>query len=293
MTALNRSSIKSPKSNPPRGFSTSTRTSRASPSPKLNRDLEAPPQVSPVKGYKTAIRQSSYRSQIIVEETLIRTADHAQVYDNFDDMVESVKTLKDATAVNFFNNGFTDALSTNITESDGTARAFFSTGHFYEDGRGTWSNYNNVLVPPNPETVYQMINNYLRRLQDNIGNFIQWPKEFWIVTPTATPSWGLAAQEIVSSMDRPDTTNRATNVLKDVKLSVMELNNLTSTTKWFLCVPNSHKAYPLIMRELLSIETTPLEKLGPVNPHAYVSTARTQFGLGFRNSYRGCTAVGT
>lgn len=261
--------------------------------PTINRDLELPPQVAPVTGYKTVIRQLSYRSQLTLEETLIRTADHKQVYENMADMVESYKTLKDIVVVNFFNNGFTDSLATNITEADGVARAFFSTGHVYENGNGTFSNYNNVGVPPNPETVYQMINNYLRRLKDNVGNFIQWEPTFLIVTPTATPSYGLAADEIIQSVDRPDTTNRATNVLRNFTLMHLQLNQLTSTTKWFLIVMPGNRAYPLITRELLTMELTPLERVGAANPHAYVQTGRTQFGVGFRNSYRGATAIGT
>lgn len=264
------------------------------PRPSLNRDLQPLPQIAPVTGPKTTIRQSSFRAQLTVEETLIRTADHRQIFDNAQDMVESVLTLKNAFMVNFFNNGFTGGLATNIIEQDGTARAPFSTGHYYEDGRGTWSNYYNVLVPPNPETVFTIIEQYLKRLQDYSGNFISWDNTFTIWTPTLVPSWGLAAEEIVQSMDRPDTTNRATNVVaKNFKLNHMSVNNLTSTTKWFITVSSSHRAYPLVMRQLLDLEITPLEKIGPANPHVLVQTERTQFGGGWRGSYRGITAIGT
>lgn len=263
------------------------------PRPSLNRDLQPLPQIAPITGPKTVIRVSSFRAQLTVEETLIRTADHRQIFDNLTDMVDSVKTLKDAFMANFFNNGFTNGLATNITEQDGTARAPFSTGHYYEDGRGTWSNYYNVLVPPNPETVFTIIEQYLRRLQDYTGNYIGWENEFTIVTPTLVPSWGLAAEELVQSMDRPDTTNRATNVVnKNFKLRHISLNNLTSTTKWFIIVSSSHRAYPLVMRQLLDLEITPLEKIGPLNPHCLVQTERTQFGGGWRGSYRGIVAIG-
>lgn len=264
------------------------------PKPSLNRDLQPLPQIVPVTGYKTTIRQLTYRAQLTVEETLIRTADHRQIYDNMQDMVESVKTLKDAAVANFFNNGFTNSLSTNITEQDGVARAPFSTGHVYENGVGTFSNYYNVLVPPNPETVFTIIEQYLRRLSDNAGNFIAWDNEFTIITPTLVPSWGLAAEELVQSMDRPDTTNRATNVVnKNFRLKHISLNNLTSTTKWFIIVSSTHRAYPLVMRQLLDLEITPLEKIGPANPHCLVQTERTQFGIGWRGSYRGIVAIGT
>lgn len=262
--------------------------------PSLNRDAQPLPQIVPITGPKTVIRQNSYRAQLSVEETLIRTADHRQIYDNAQDMIESVKTLKDSSVVNFFNNGFTDALSTNITEQDGTARAPFSTAHVYENGVGTWSNYYNVLVPPNPETVFTIIDQYLRRLKDYAGNFIAWDNRFVIHTPSLVPTWGLAAEEIVQSMDRPDTTNRSTNVVnKNFSLRHVTLNQLTSTTKWFITVETSHRAFPLVMRQLLDLEITPLEKIGPANPHVMVQTERTQFGIGWRGSYRGIVAIGT
>lgn len=269
--------------------------------PTLNRDLEPLPQVTPITGYKTIIRQLSYRSQLTVEETFIRTADWKQVFDNTEDMMYAVISMKDAQVANFFNNGFTNGTAGNITEYDGVARAFFSTGHLYEGGSGTYSNYYNVLVPPNPETVYLIIQQYLGTLKDNAGNFINWPMDFTIITPKSRPDWGLAADEIVASNDRPDTANRAVNVLNTMnpstamscKLQHRALNNLTSTTKWYICASPSSRAYPLRLKELEPYSVTPLERLGPQNPHAYVTTNRTQFGIGFMYSYRGCVAIGT
>ncbi len=262
--------------------------------PILNRDLEAVPQVSPVKGYGTVIRQQSYRSGLTVEETAIRMSEHKQVYDNVEDLIESIKTLKDQVAVDIFNTGTTASLPTSITEYDGVARAFFSTGHYYEDGSGTFSNYYNVGVPPTPEVVHLIIGNYIKRLKDFSGNFISFPNEFTIVTPTANTAFGLAAEEIVKSMDRPDTANRATNVInKAYNLKHVALNNLTSSTKWFIRIPTSHRAYPLRMLQALDREISPLAPIGPVNPHAYAMTGRTQFGVGFKGSYRGVVAIGT
>jgi hypothetical protein len=261
--------------------------------PVANRDLEAPPQVAPVKGNKTVIRQTSYRSQLTVEETAARVADHKEVYDNLEDLVESFKTLKDQVVGDIFNNGTTGSQTYGIVEYDNTNRALFSTGHYYENGSGTFSNYVNVGVPPNIDTIYQVINQYLRRLYDHNGNFISWPNEFTILTPSLNPAFGVAAEEVVKSQDRPDSANRATNILRSVTLKHRVINNFTSSTKWYLAVPTSHRAYPLVMRQLIDREITPLEKVGPVNPHAFVMTGRTQFGVGFKYSYRGIVAIGT
>lgn len=261
--------------------------------PIANRDLEAPPQVAPVRGNKTAIRQVSYRSQLTIEETAMRVADHKEVFDNVEDMVESFKTLKDQIVADVLNNGTTGSQPYGITEYDGTNRALFSTGHYYENGQGTWSNYINVGVPPNIDTVWQAVNQYLGRLYDQNGNFINWPREITIFTPSLNPSFGVAAEEIVKSQDRPDTANRAVNILRALTIKHRVLNNLTSSTAWYIAVSTTHRAYPLIMRQLIDREITPLEKVGPANPHAYVMTGRSQFGVGFRYSYRGLIRIGT
>lgn len=261
--------------------------------PQVNRDLEPPPQVSPVKGPKTVIRQVSYRSQLIVEETAVRVSDHQAIYDNVEDLITSMKTLKDVNGVNFFNNGFTDGLATNITEVDGTARAPFSTAHVYESGGPTWSNFVNVAVPPSIDVVYQVIFQYLKRLQDFNGNYITWDLNFTIVTPTANPAFGVAAEEIIRSDTRPDSANRATNILKGITLRHMPINQLTSTTKWFIVVSTANRIFPLRLIQAIASEITPLEKNLSGNPHAMSMTSRTQFAFGWRHSYRGIVAIGT
>lgn len=262
--------------------------------PALARDSEPIPQTAPVKGYKSVIRIQNYKIGIQMEETLMRTAVFKEPLNNARDMMRSTVTLKDVTAVNFLNNGFTDGLSTNITEYDGTARAWFSTGHYYENGASIWSNYYNVGVPPTPEVVYLIINNYLKRLRDFGGsNFVNFGNEFIIVTPTLNAAYGMAADEIVMSNDRPDTADRATNVInKSVKLRHIALNQLTSSSKWFIMVPTSNMAYPLKTLEMIPYDVSPLAAVGPINPDVYATRCRTQFGVGFDKQYRGVVAIG-
>lgn len=265
--------------------------------PQINWDLEDLPQRSPVQGYKTTIRQVQYRSQLTMEETLYTTGKHMEMFDNLQDLNDSIKFTKDIANVNIWNNGTTGGQQYGIVEADGVNRAFFSTAHVYEDNSGTWSNYLNVGVPPTPDVVYRVINEYIKRLRDNVGSFINWGNEFVIITPTATPSFGMAADEIVNSMDRPDTANRAVNVLTTgrsaFRLSHRALNNLTSTTAWFIAIPTSHRAFPVRMKESIQAEITPLAPLGPMNPHVMLQTTRTRFGSGFKGSYRGVVRIGT
>lgn len=259
--------------------------------PTANRDLEALPQVAPVKGYKTTIRITSYRSAVYVEETMMRTAVFKEPLDNARDMMRSTVTLKDITAVNFLNNGTTAGLSTNITEFDSTARAAFSTGHYYENGSATFSNYYNVGVPPTPEVVYLLINQYLRRLKDfGATNFVSYGNQFVIITPTLNTSYGLAADEIIQSVDRPDTANRATNVLKNVRLSHVALNQLTSSSAWYIMIPTSDPSFPLRTLNMIDYEISPLAAISG-NPDAFFTRNRTQFGVGWDKTYRGMVRV--
>jgi hypothetical protein len=265
--------------------------------PEENWDLQPLPQRSPVKGFKTTIRQTQYRSQLTAEDTLYTTGRHMEIYDNLADLADSIKAVKDLNAVNIINNGTTGGQSYGIVEVPGaTAAALFSTSHTYEDQSGTWSNYLNSGLAPSPDVIYRFISEYFRRLKDNVGAFINPGNEFVIWTPTLTPSYGMAADEVVNSSDRPDTANRAINVLTQGRsagrLSHRQLSYLTSTTKWYMSVPTSSRAYPLLMRETIPQEITPLEKLGSQNPHVMLQTTRTRFGLGFKNSYRLMGAIG-
>lgn len=267
--------------------------------PEINWDLMELPQRSPVKGYKTTIRQVQYRSQLTAEETLYTTGRHMEVWDNLADLADSVKAIKDVTAVNIINNGTTGGHDYDIIEyGQTTGNALYSTTQYYEDGSGTFSNYLNTGgLPPTLPVVYRVISEYLRRLKDNVGAFINPGNEFVIWTPTLTPSFGMSADEVVNSIDRPDTANRATNVLTQGRSAVMlshrQLSYLTSTTKWYMSVPTTNRAYPLIMKESIPSEITPLTPIGATNPHVMKQTTRTRFGLGFKASYRLMVAIGT
>ncbi len=265
--------------------------------PAPNWDLQELPQRSPVKGNKTVIRQQQYRSQLTLDRTTFETCKHDELFDNLGDLMDSIKAVKDVNAVNIINNGTTGSQTYGITEADGTNRALFSTTHQYEDLSGTFSNYLNSGVPPTPDVIYRVWSEFLMRLKDNVGAFISWGREATIWTPTLTPSFGLAADEVVNSQTRPDTANRAVNVLTQGRNALMlthrQLNYLTSTTKWYMGIPTSNPAFPLRMRERISAEVTPLDSIGATNPHVKKQTATTCFGLGFVNSYRGIVAIGT
>lgn len=262
--------------------------------PIRNRDEEALPQVAPVKGYASKILQVPYRSAVVIGRSTMEYADHDVLLKYMQDMMEAEKTLRDLVAANLINNGTSVDALTDFIEADGTQRAFFSTGHYYEDNSGTYSNYYNVGVPPNLDTLYLILAQYLGRLKDFSGNFIGISRKFTLLTPTLNTDFVKAADQIVMSMDDPSTANRAVNtVIRRFQVEHQPVNNLTSTTKWYASIGADAMGYPLQMRIGSDRNISPLSPVGTVNPDLYMSRLRSHFGVGKRYSPRGLVAIGT
>lgn len=260
--------------------------------PIRNRDAEALPQMAPYKGPKSVIRQVPYRSAVFIEKSVMESAKHKEILDNMEDMIEAEKSLRDAVAADMLNNGASVQTATDFTESDGTQRALFSTGHVYEDGGGTFSNFYNVGVPPNSDTLYLIATLYLGRLRDYAGNFIGTGRTFTIITPTSNPDFVKAADQLVMSTDNPETANRAANTVnRRFQFDHQPVNNLTSTTKWYMGISPTSKGYPIQMLVGSEREVSPLKFLD-ANPDLAYSRLRTKFGVGLRYTARGIVCIG-
>lgn len=262
--------------------------------PTRNRDEEPLPQVAPTKGYASTIRQTPYRSAIVIGKSTMQYADHDVLLNNMQDMIEAEKSLRDAVAADMLNNGTSAQAATDFTEADGTQRALFSTTHYYEDNSATFSNYYNVGVPPNTDTLYLVLAQYLGRLKDFAGNYIGIARKFTILTPTLNPDFVKAADNIIMSNDNPETANRAVNtVTRRFQLSHQPVNNLTSSTAWYVSIGADSKGYPIQMRVGSDREISPLSPYGAANPDLYISRLRSHFGVGLRYSARGIVRIGT
>lgn len=262
--------------------------------PIRNRDEEALPQVSPVKGYASKILQVPYRSAVVIGKSTMQYADHDVLERYMQDMMEAEKTLRDLIAANLINNGTSVDALTDFIEADGTQRAFFSTGHLYEDNSATYSNFYNVGVPPNLDTLYLILAQYLGRLKDFSGNYIGISRKFTLLTPTLNTDFVKAADQIVMSMDDPTTANRAVNtVIRRFQVDHQPVNNLTSSTKWYASIGADAMGYPLQMRVGADRDISPLSPVGTVNPDLYMSRLRSHFGVGKRYSPRGLVCIGT
>lgn len=262
--------------------------------PVRNRDEEALPQVAPYKGYASKILQVPYRSAVVIGRSTMEYAEHDVLMQYMQDMMEAEKTLRDLVAANLLNNGTSVDALTDFTEFDATQRAFFSTGHYYEDGSATYSNFYNVGVPPNLDTLYLVLAQYLGRLKDFSGNFIGIARKFTLLTPTLNTDFVKAADQICWSMENPETANRAMNtVIRRFQVDHKPVNNLTSSTKWYASIGTDAMGYPLQMRVGSDRNISPLSKNDAVNPDLYMSRLRSHFGVGKRYSPRGLVCVGT
>lgn len=260
--------------------------------PIRNRDEEPLPQVAPTQGYKSTIYQTPYRSAVVIGKSTMQYADFKVLEDYMRDMIESEKTLRDITAANLINNG-TSVQSTDFTEFTGSQVALFSTAHQYEDGSGTYSNYYNVGVPPNSDTLYLVAASYLGRLKDFAGNYIGIAREFTILTPTINPDYIKAADALCMSTDNPETADRSVNTVnRRFKWIHKPVNNLTSSTAWEVTIGASTRGYPLQMRVGSDREISPLTAPGSTNPDVFLSRLRSHFGVGLRYSARGVVRIG-
>lgn len=260
--------------------------------PIRNRDEEPLPQVAPEKGYKSVIRQVPYRSAIMLGKSTMQYADHDALLDNMQDMVEAEKSLRDAVAADMLNNGTSVQTATDFTEADSTQRALFSTGHVYENNGGTFTNYTNVGVAPNSDTLYVVLTT-LGRLKDFAGNFIGIGREFTLLTPTLNSDFMKAADRLTMSMDDPETANRSANTVnRRFKIKHVPVNNLTSTTAWYITIGPESRGYPIQMRVGAEREISPLKFLD-ANPDVAMSRLRSHFGVGLRYSARGVHRIGT
>lgn len=258
-----------------------------------NRDVENLPFFNPVKSYTTAISPKFFRAAWAIERALIEfSEDRDAPLDNLTDIMTAEKTMRDRRASNLLNNG-TSAQGYEPVEADGTRRALFSTAHVREDGGATISNYYNVGVPPNLDTIYEVGMNYLYNLRDSVGNPIGGFTELTIITPVANPAFVKAADVIVASMDDPSTANRAVNTARTrFRLKHVALRHLTSTTAWYLSISTSANRYPLMLLNYSSPQTTPLEKMAN-NPDVMYSRIRSVFNVGLGPTFRGIVRIGT
>jgi len=172
-------------------------------------------------------------------------------------MVKSIKLAMDYDAAEFLN------LATNaaVTTPDGVVLA--SASHLYS--AGTFSN----ILTSNPVLSYNSMS-LARQAQALFINHEGDPDPrmgpYNLLVP---PALEFVAKEIVKSTDRPDTADRAKNVVADPEtIKIVVSPFFTSTTAWAL-VQASEDDNPLCMFERRGLETNVFNGLGLNDAYTY------------------------
>ena len=149
----------------------------------------------------------------------------------------------------------------------------------------------NQNLPITVETVIQAIVSLLFNLVDSRGLPIAYGGSFNIYVPTISPTLWQQAIEVVNSTMNPNTADNKINAaLKQFRLNVIPLRQLTNVDHWFVGWETSSPNYGLQMIVNINPDITPLTPFGG-NPDAWFSRLRTRFTVGYDNK-RGIAAIG-
>jgi hypothetical protein len=143
-------------------------------------------------------------------------------------LAEAAPRSVDTIAADIFNNG--GSLNTKFlaTGVRGDNLSLFNTAHTLKGG-GTYSN--DAATPADISVTSLQIN--LTAFKKQVGD----QNELLDIDPkiilVPTDAW-FDAQEIIGSPDRPDTAERAKNILNGMGLQVMEWKRLTDADTWYI-----------------------------------------------------------
>jgi phage major head subunit gpT-like protein len=166
--------------------------------------------------------------------------------DRAKDLGFSARQTVEVLFADIWNNGFT------VNGYDGVP--LFSAAHPNYRGSGVQSNLLGGLTPT-PATLSvlslrQALTQYRRFFDETGVRRIQVDPAMLVVPPE---EW-YNAQEIVKSSDRPDTANRAVNVVKGA-LEIVPYDYLTDINNWFVGPTQQYNRIKMFWRRTLSIST--------------------------------------
>lgn len=218
----------------------------------------------PIQGYDTTFTHSTYALAVAFSEELIEDDKMQIVEDTYRSMGLSMYQTRQIEAMGVFNDGFTN------TGMDG--ENLFDVGHPLPGG-GTYQN--------RPTTDIALSVAGLREMEVEMGNQVNGRNINVMVRPRMVlVPWDLnaTALELLRSVDRPDTANRAINSFYSTNYELCVSPFLSSTTAWFaLADKGTHK---LVFHERIApqIKSWPEERTGSIN-----TRIRSRFSVGYYN----------
>ena len=178
------------------------------------------------QGFDVTATQIGYAAGVELHDDLVKFDLYGNAKDAFRHVSRSMRVATETNAAKLFN----EAFATSRTGGDGAA--LLSSAHLREDGG---PNENNILGTASDLdiTAYRDAWIDFMDMRDGNGDRINLAPTK-LITPNATNSF--IAKEILKSTDRPDTTNRATNIHQGEVQHVI-WSYLTDADSWYFTSP--------------------------------------------------------
>jgi hypothetical protein len=181
------------------------------------------------QGYDVTYQADTYELAFKTSKEALDDEQEESVSDAARALGASVTYTYNIDHANVFINGFTSTTGS----PDGSA--LFATGHALVGG-GTNANRPATDADLSVTSLRDALNT-IGDTVDDAGKLIHWRPKILLV-PTEL-SW--LAKELIQSVDRPDTADRAINAFRDDGLRVVSWPYLTDADAWFLLAePGSH-----------------------------------------------------
>ena len=175
-------------------------------------------------GYYTRFRQVKYTKYFRVSEDLINFERYVEMGRRAKDLGQKSALTREIIAASTYNNSFT----TNLFDG----QPLFSASHPGYPGSGML--FSNVLATPSSLcfTAYQNLLAQLKTTTDERGTLIMQIPRLLVVHPNNE----VVAREILKSAGRPDTADRADNMIPEVygNVDLFVYPFLNSPTMWFV-----------------------------------------------------------
>lgn len=215
----------------------------------------------PIQGYDKTFTMVTYSIATSFTEELMEDDRMNMAEDTLRSLGLSMYQTKQIQCFGVFNDGFT------TTGPDGAT--LFSTSHSLVGG-GTSANRPSSEIALSVAGLREMDIALMKQVNHRNINIVCMPSV--LVVP---PDLRQTAHELIKSTDRPDTSNRATNVYNEM-MKVIVSPFLTSTTAWMVIADKNTHQLRFYNRVAPTVKTWVDEKTGDVN-----TRIRCRFDVGY------------
>lgn len=216
----------------------------------------------PIEGFDKTYTHTTYAIAVSFSEELIEDDRLQMVEDTYRSLGLAMFQTRQIQAIGILNDGFSD------TGPDGSS--LFNSSHSLIGG-GSYGN--------RPSTDIALSVAGMREMEVDLMNQVNHRNIQVMVSPelvVVPPDLKHVAKELLKSVDRPDTANRAMNTFYDENYDLAISPFLSSTTAWFAIANRATHQLRFYERVAPSTRTWDDEKTGDVN-----TRIRSRFSVGY------------